>query len=56
MWKEITIDNLDELYENKDRLMICCDGTYGSYDCWCTTLTTMAKIGEYYAYIVPEFN
>lgn len=55
MWEEITIDNVDKLYEYEDRLMICCGGTYGSYDCWFLSLTTMAKIGGYHAYIVPEF-
>lgn len=55
MWEEITIDNVDKLYEYEDRLMIHRGGTYGSYDLWFLSLTTMAKIGGYHAYIVPEF-
>lgn len=55
MWEEITIDNVDKLYEYADRLMICCGGKYGSINRWTPTLNTMAKIGGYYAYIVPEF-
>jgi hypothetical protein len=55
MWEEITIDNVDELYNHSDHLMIYSLGKYGSIDCWFSTLNTMAKIGGYYAYIVPEF-
>ena len=55
MWEEITTDNADELYNHSDHLMIYCSGTYGSKNCWCASLYTMAKIGGYYAYIVPEF-
>lgn len=55
MWEEITKDNVEELYHHLDHLMIYSLGKYGSIDCWFSTLNTMAKIGGYYAYIVPEF-
>ena len=58
-WTEITPDNVDELYNNKERVCVAfeCNGTIsyilGNFG---MTLSTMAKHGGYYYYVLPELK
>ena len=58
-WTEITPDNVDELYESKERVCVAfvCNGEV-SYMCvqFGITLSTMAKYGGYYYYVLPELK
>lgn len=53
-WIEITPDNVEEFYEHINRVIVCHRGAYSALE-YMPTLCTMAKLGGYYAYIVPEF-
>ena len=58
-WIEITPDNVEELYESKERVCVAfvCNGEV-SYMCgqFGLTLSTMAKYGGYYYYVIPELK
>lgn len=58
-WTEITPDNVEELYESKERVCVAfvCNGEV-SYMCgqFGITLSTMAKHGGYYYYVLPELK
>ena len=58
-WTEITPDNVEELYESKERVCVAfvCNGEV-SYMCgqFGITLSTMAKYGGYYYYVLPELK
>ena len=58
-WTEITPDNVEELYESKERVGVAfvCNGEV-SYMCgqFGLTLSTMAKYGGYYYYVLPELK
>ena len=58
-WTEITPDNVEELYESKERVCVAfvCNGEV-SYMCgqFGITLATMAKYGGYYYYVLPELK
>ena len=58
-WTKITPDNVDELYESKERVCVAfvCNGEV-SYMCgqFGLTLSTMAKYGGYYYYVLPELK
>jgi hypothetical protein len=58
-WTEITPDNVDELYESKERVCVAfvCNGEV-SYMCgqFGITLSTMAKYGGYYYFVLPELK
>ena len=58
-WTEITPDNVEELYESKQRVCVAfvCNGEV-SYMCgqFGITLSTMAKYGGYYYYVLPELK
>ena len=58
-WIEITPDNVEELYESKERVCVAfvCNGEV-SYMCgqFGITLSTMAKYGGYYYYVLPELK
>ena len=58
-WTEITPDNVEELYESKERVCVAfvCNGEV-SYMCgqFGLTLSTMAKYGGYYYYVLPELK
>lgn len=58
-WTEITPDNVEELYESKERVCVAfvCNGEV-SYMCgqFGITLSTMAKIGGYYYYVLHELK
>ena len=58
-WTEITPDNVEELYESKERVCVAfvCNGE-ASYMCgqFGITLSTMAKYGGYYYFVLPEFK
>ena len=58
-WAEITPDNVEELYESKERVCVAfvCNGEV-SYMCgqFGITLSTMAKYGGYYYYVLPELK
>ena len=58
-WIEITPDNVEELYESKERVCVAfvCNGEV-SYMCgqFGLTLSTMAKYGGYYYYVLPELK
>ena len=58
-WAEITPDNVEELYESKERVCVAfvCNGEV-SYMCgqFGLTLSTMAKYGGYYYYVLPELK
>ena len=58
-WTEITTDNVEELYESKERVCVAfvCNGEV-SYMCgqFGITLSTMAKHGGYYYYVLPELK
>ena len=58
-WTEITPDNVEELYESKERVCVAfmCNGEV-SYMCgqFGMTLSTMAKYGGYYYYVLPELK
>ena len=58
-WTEITPDNVDELYESKERVCVAfvCNGEvsymFGQFG---MTLSKMAKYGGYYYYVLPELK
>lgn len=58
-WAEITPDNVDELYESKERVCVAfvCNGEvsymFGQFG---MTLSKMAKYGGYYYYVLPELK
>ena len=58
-WTEITPNNVEELYESKERVCVAfvCNGEV-SYMCgqFGITLATMAKYGGYYYYVLPELK
>ena len=58
-WTEITPDNVEELYESKERVCVAfvCNGEV-SYMCgqFGITLSTIAKHGGYYYYVLPELK
>lgn len=58
-WTEITPDNVEELYKSKERVCVAfiCNGEV-SYMCgqFGLTLSTMAKYGGYYYYVLPELR
>lgn len=58
-WTEITPENVEELYESKERVCVAfvCNGEV-SYMCgqFGMTLSTMAKYGGYYYYVLPELK
>ena len=58
-WTEITPDNVEELYKSKERLCVAfiCNREV-SYMCgqFGITLSTMAKHGGYYYYVLPELK
>ena len=58
-WTEITPNNVEELYESKERVCVAfvCNGEV-SYMCgqFGLTLSTMAKHGGYYYYVLPELK
>ena len=58
-WTDITPDNVEELYESKERVCVAfvCNGEV-SYMCgqFGITLSTMAKYGGYYYYVLPELK
>ena len=58
-WTEITPDNVEELYKSKERVCVAfiCNGEV-SYMCgqFGMTLSTMAKHGGYYYYVLPELK
>ena len=58
-WTEITPNNVEELYESKERVCVAfvCNGEV-SYMCgqFGITLSTMAKYGGYYYYVLPELK
>ena len=58
-WTEITPNNVEELYESKERVCVAfvCNGEV-SYMCgqFGLTLSTMAKYGGYYYYVLPELK
>lgn len=63
-WKEITQDNVDEVYDlDSQRIPIhiahkCFDGEiiYGSKNCFSSSFGTMAKYGGYYYIVLPKLN
>ena len=53
-WAELTTDNVDEI--NAD-LIVVTDGTYYKMaNDWHASLSTLAKLGGYYYYLIPELN
>ena len=58
-WTEITPNNVEELNESKERVCVAfvCNGEV-SYMCgqFGLTLSTMAKYGGYYYYVLPELK
>lgn len=53
-WTEITPDNVDEF--NAD-LIVVTDGTYYKMaNDWHASLSTLAKVGGYYYYVLPELK
>ena len=58
-WTEITPNNVEELYESKERVCVAfvCNGEV-SYTLVHSniTLSTMAKYGGYYYYVLPELK
>ena len=58
-WTEITPNNVEELYESKERVCVAfvCNGEV-SYMCgqFGLTLSTMAKYGGYYYYVLPKLK
>lgn len=58
-WTEITPNNVEELYGFKERVCVAfvCNGEV-SYMCgqFGITLSTMAKHGGYYYYVLPELK
>ena len=58
-WTEITPNNVEELYGFKERVCVAfvCNGEV-SYMCgqFGITLSTMAKSGGYYYYVLPELK
>ena len=53
-WTEITTDNVDEI--NAD-LIVVTDGTYYKMaNDWHVSLSTLAKVGGYYYYVLPELT
>lgn len=53
-WIEITPDNVDEI--NAD-LIVVTDGTYYKMaNDWHASLSTLAKVGGYYYYVLPELK
>lgn len=58
-WTEITPDNVEELYESKERVCVAfvCNGEV-LYICgqFGITLSTMAKHGGYYYFVLPELK
>ena len=58
-WTEITPNNVEELYESKERVCVAfvCNGEV-SYMCgqFGLTLSPMAKYGGYYYYVLPELK
>ena len=53
-WAELTTDNVDEI--NAD-LIVVTDGTYYKMaNDWHASLSTLAKLGGYYYYLIPELK
>lgn len=53
-WTELTTDNADEI--NAD-LIVVTDGTfYRMSNDWHASLSTLAKVGGYYFFILPELK
>ena len=53
-WTELTNDNVDEI--NAD-LIVVTDGTcYKMANDWHASLSTLAKLGGYYYYVLPELK
>lgn len=53
-WTELTPDNVDEI--NAD-LIVVTDGTYHKMaNDWHASLSTLAKVGGYYYYVLPELK
>ena len=60
-WEEITPDNADELYEVSDRLVVYhdygfCHEQMDMAARFSETISTMAKLGGYYYYVLPELK
>ena len=58
-WTEITPDNVEELYESKERVCVAfvCNGEVSyTFVHSNITLSTMAKYGGYYYYVLPELK
>lgn len=56
-WTEITPDNVDSIYDEVIKRVIVTDGNeYKPVLDWHCGLSTMAKCGGYYYYILPELK
>lgn len=56
-WAEITPDNVDSIYDEVIKRVIVTDGNeYKPVLDWHCGLSTMAKCGGYYYYILPELK
>lgn len=56
-WTEITPDNVDSIYDEVIKRVIVTDGNeYKPVLDWHCGLSTMAKSGGYYYYILPEIK
>lgn len=56
-WTEITPDNVDSIYDKVIKRVIVTDGNeYKPVLDWHCGLSTMAKCGGYYYYILPELK
>lgn len=60
-WEEITTDNMVELYQVADRLVIHHNYFKGHAQTdmanrFSETISTMAKLGGYYYYVLPELK
>lgn len=56
-WTEITPDNVDSIYDEVIKRVIVTDGNeYKPVLDWHFGLSTMAKCGGYYYYILPELK
>lgn len=54
-WTEITPDNVDMIYDGC--IVIVTDGTYyNKASDWYLSIGTMAKVGGYYYYVLPELK
>ena len=53
-WTELTNDNVDEI--NADLIVVTDGSYYKMANDWHASLSTLAKLGGYYYYVLPELK